>query len=366
MDVTRNRTGVCSPGSSGNRLASTRSFGPGFHCPDASTTPTGRATVSPREVSVMTSTLSVESSARSFFAKNRIVGCSRPTQIVGEVARAPGGSFSERVWPAPATFHGSLPLAIEAPPDSDQDGVSASNDPPGARLYGEVSPQRANGCDVGWGVQSGADFTRTPALALVALIARVRTASEPAMKRLRSPLCMPQLSGVGRPFATDIRPKAWATSVHRTDVHKAQRPDADKSHSHADLRRSPLRPHARRRGATPVVGPGLPRAAPRPRARGRGADGCGIPGGRGRACRAASRRAALRPAARCRARSHLRPDGPRPLPDRLRVHDPHPADPRADALPRATRLGAAPRRGRDGAGRPPRVPARRPPSDPST
>ena len=47
----------------------------------------------------MTSTDRVESSARLFFAKKRSVGCSRPTQITGEVALAPGGSRSEREWP---------------------------------------------------------------------------------------------------------------------------------------------------------------------------------------------------------------------------------------------------------------------------
>jgi hypothetical protein len=96
-EVSRNRTGVCSPGSSGSRFATTRNFGLGFHCPDGRTTPTGTATVSPSYVSVMTSTLSVKSRRRSFFAKKRIVGCPRPTQIVGEVALVPGGSLSERV-----------------------------------------------------------------------------------------------------------------------------------------------------------------------------------------------------------------------------------------------------------------------------
>jgi hypothetical protein len=88
---------VCSPGSSGRRFATTRNCGVGFHCPDGRTVPIGTATVRPSEVSVMTSTLRVESSARSFLAKKRIDGCSRPTQMVGDVALAPGGSLSERV-----------------------------------------------------------------------------------------------------------------------------------------------------------------------------------------------------------------------------------------------------------------------------
>src|SRR6185295_11678487 len=99
---------------------------------------------------------------------------------------------------------------------------------------------------------------------LDALSARANTASELATKRPRSPLRMPQVSGLVRPFATYIRPNGWGTSVHRTDVHKAERPAADTSQSHADLRRPPLRPHARCRGASPVVGPAPPGAAPRP------------------------------------------------------------------------------------------------------
>ena len=47
----------------------------------------------------MTSTVSVESSARLLRAKKRTVGCSRPTQMTGEVAVAPGGSFTDRVSP---------------------------------------------------------------------------------------------------------------------------------------------------------------------------------------------------------------------------------------------------------------------------
>ena len=58
-------------------------------------------------------------------------------------------------------------------------------------MYCELSPHGANGCVAGFGVQSGADFTRTPALALVAPIVMVSAAREPAMKKFRNPLRMP-------------------------------------------------------------------------------------------------------------------------------------------------------------------------------
>ncbi len=69
-----------------------------------------------------------------FFAKKRSVGCSRPTQMTGDVAVAPGGSRSERESVAPATFHGSLPETSDAPPLSDHDPAPPSKEPPGARL----------------------------------------------------------------------------------------------------------------------------------------------------------------------------------------------------------------------------------------
>ena len=113
-----------------------------------------------------------------FFAKKRRVGCSRPTQMTGEVAVAPGGSRSEREWLEPATFQGSLPVTSEAPPLSDHDPAPPSKEPPGARLYGVLSPHGANGCVVGFGVQSGADATSRPALALGAPAASATTARE--------------------------------------------------------------------------------------------------------------------------------------------------------------------------------------------
>ena len=83
----------------------------------------------PSEVSKITSTVSVESSPRLSFVNSRAVGCSRPTHMTGEVADAPGGSFSELT--PPPTFHGSLPETTDAPPDSDQDLLPASKLPPG-------------------------------------------------------------------------------------------------------------------------------------------------------------------------------------------------------------------------------------------
>ena len=102
--------------------------------------------------------------------------------MTGEVAVAPGGSRSEREWLAPATFQGSLPVTIVAPPESDQDPAPPSKEPPGARLYGVLSPHGLNGWVVGFGVQSGADATSSPALALGALAPSAATASEAAIK----------------------------------------------------------------------------------------------------------------------------------------------------------------------------------------
>jgi hypothetical protein len=57
-------------------------------------------------------------------------------------------------------------------------------------LYWVVSPQGLNGCVVGFGVQSGADATSRPALALGAIAPSDTTATEAAIKAVRSRLLM--------------------------------------------------------------------------------------------------------------------------------------------------------------------------------
>ena len=115
-----------------------------------------------------------------------------PTQMTGEVAVAPGGSRSEREWVEPATFQGSLPVTSDAPPASDHDPAPPSKEPPGARLYGVLSFHGVNGWTVGFGVQSGAEATSNPALALDANAASETTATEAAITAVRSRLIMGQ------------------------------------------------------------------------------------------------------------------------------------------------------------------------------
>jgi hypothetical protein len=75
----------------------------GFQELRGSTTPIGTATLSPSDVFAMTSTVRVESSSRLFLAKSRITGCSRPTQISGEVAVSPPSSLSDLLCERPPT-----------------------------------------------------------------------------------------------------------------------------------------------------------------------------------------------------------------------------------------------------------------------
>src|SRR4029453_9365738 len=77
---------------------------------------------------------------------------------------------------------------------------------------------------VGLAVQSGADLTSSPALALEALTPVARTASEVTTRMVRSRVRMSRSSPESPHSATDMSPFAWATSVHRTNVHKAPRP----------------------------------------------------------------------------------------------------------------------------------------------
>ena len=131
----RKATGVRSPGSSGRRFATT-TIGSTVGCQldVGRTAPTsGRLLTTPRLFSKSTSTRmperpSVPPLVR--LAKKRIVGCSRPTQIVGLVAEPPAGTDSDEEWLEPATFQGSLPAATAAPPVSDQRVAEDSKLPP--------------------------------------------------------------------------------------------------------------------------------------------------------------------------------------------------------------------------------------------
>jgi hypothetical protein len=58
------------------------------------------------------------SGARFLLAKKRSVGSPSPTQLTGEIAVLPAGRTSDREWPAPPTFQGSLPETTFAPPMS--------------------------------------------------------------------------------------------------------------------------------------------------------------------------------------------------------------------------------------------------------
>jgi hypothetical protein len=117
----------------------------------------------------------------------------------------------------------SLPVTTDAPPLRLHEGEPASKAPPGASWYWPLSPHFANGWLVGCGEQSGADATSRPALALGAPAASATTAREAAMKMIRSRLRMTPDCDHPRFLATDIRPFAEATSVHRTNVHKGTR-----------------------------------------------------------------------------------------------------------------------------------------------
>src|SRR5690349_712648 len=114
-DVKRKATGVCSPGSSGSRFARTVIGSVGCQPPLGRTTPIGRLLTIPTLLSNSTSTRIEVTPSRPpllRLAKKRIVGCSRPTQIVGLVAEPPAGSVSDDASSEPATRKDSLPALI--------------------------------------------------------------------------------------------------------------------------------------------------------------------------------------------------------------------------------------------------------------
>ena len=109
--------------------------GLGFHCPCGSSTPTGTAAFSPSEVSTITSTVMVESSARLFFANKRR---RRVLDAHADDRRGGGRARREpqraRVGRAARPSSGSLPVDDRAPPASYHVPSPASKAPPGARL----------------------------------------------------------------------------------------------------------------------------------------------------------------------------------------------------------------------------------------
>ena len=237
----------------------------------------------PSDVSTMTSTVSVESSARLLRAKKRTVGCSRPTQTTGEVARGAGRQL-HRLGVARAAHLEGLVLrnhrgtAAELPLRAAGLEAAAGSEP----VVGLVAPGSER---LGGGLR-GAIGGRRDQQRRRWRPARPRRVRRSRLRRRKGcgevGCSCSSPSGIRARFATDIRPfGGQRPSIGQTSIRATARA-ADKTRSDADFRRPPIGAHPCRGRAPRGLRQNLLRAPRWTRARRRGRERRGLPrGGRG-------------------------------------------------------------------------------------